>query len=284
MKNLTAIISLILVISTCKASACNFSAVNVSTGKASACNVSACNSPAGNAPVSNVFTGDRLSYTSSTSVTSVTLANVEDNKTSDILSRFTSRLKSLSALELEFSIESEGSRITGTIHSQKHSYRLINNQMEVYCDGKSKWIYNKDYKEVTIFKNDTSQTDITENPAAFFNTIGTNYSYDASAKSWTAGSAAVPASLNNSTVPAVIKGKQILLIELRPKDKKAPYTSITLGIEKGTLNPLIVAFLSKDGSRNTIWITRFGGHTEWPSEYFVFSSDSIKDLTISDLR
>ncbi len=33
MKNLTAIISLILVISTCKASACNFSAVNVSTGK-----------------------------------------------------------------------------------------------------------------------------------------------------------------------------------------------------------------------------------------------------------
>ncbi|MCK9304834.1 MAG: outer membrane lipoprotein carrier protein LolA [Bacteroidales bacterium] len=225
-------------------------------------------------------------------------SNIDGNKASDILSSFTGRLKSLPAFELEFSMGAEGAVIAGTIQSQKNSFRLINDIIEIYCDGKEKWIFNKDYNEVTIFKHDTSQTDITENPAAFFNTIGTNFSYDSGAKSWTVGQSDIASSKGNApssvtdnspssvtgNAPSPVRGKQLWLIELKPKNKKLAYSSITLGIEKETFIPVMISYLSKDGSRLITWVTRFGEHKEWPAEHFVFPADSLQRNTVNDLR
>ena len=192
--------------------------------------------------------------------------NAQQNKSSEILSLFTSMLKALPAFELQFTMETDGSVVDGTIHSQKESFKLINNHMEIYCDGKTKWIYNIDNKEITIVNNDPSTTDLTENPMAFFTSLENNYSYEQKPKSKT------------------VSNKNLWLIELRPKNKHFAYSSIIIGVEKESLVPVQMEYNSKDGTAQVIYITKFEERRPWPQGYFVFPENIMKGLNISDLR
>ncbi len=184
----------------------------------------------------------------------------------DILQRFSAKMKAIPAFEMKFQMVVDGFKIVGTIQSQKESFKLTNSQIELYCNGKVKWIYNIDNKELTILANDQSQTDITENPLAFLTSLEQGYTYSEKALS---GSAS---------------GKSVWLIELKPKNKRLAYKSITIGIEKSTLKPVSVQYLAKNGAKHIVDVTSFAEKSPWPVSYFTFPSSRMKGLSVTDLR
>ncbi|MFA6334595.1 MAG: outer membrane lipoprotein carrier protein LolA [Bacteroidales bacterium] len=187
-------------------------------------------------------------------------------RSADILCQFTAKMKSIPAFEMNFSMVLDGSKIEGVVQSQKESFKLTNSQLELYCDGVTKWVYNIDNKELTIMTNDPSQTDLTENPLAFLSSLEKGYNYSDKARSGSAG------------------GKPIWLIELKPLNKRLAYTSITIGIEKGTLRPVSVQYLSKNGAKHTATITIFTEKSPWPANHFTFPASRMSGINVTDLR
>ena len=187
-------------------------------------------------------------------------------RSADILRQFTAKMKSISAFELKFSMVLDGSYFEGVVQSQGQSFKFTNSQLELYCDGTTKWVYNIDNKELIILPNDSSQTDLTENPLAFLTSLEKGYSYNDKARTGSVGD------------------KSLWFIELKPLNKKLAYTSITLGIEKGTLRPVSVEYLSKDGTKHIAKITSFLEKSPWPATNFTFPTTRMSGLTVTDLR
>ncbi|OFY38475.1 MAG: hypothetical protein A2X18_03100 [Bacteroidetes bacterium GWF2_40_14] len=193
-----------------------------------------------------------------------TLNNLSTN--SEILGQFTAKLKSYPAFEMKFSMVVDGSEFEGVVQSQGESFRLTNSQLELYCNGTTKWIYNIDNKEITITGNDPSQTDLTENPMAFLTSLEKGYSY------------------NEKPVSTTESGKAAWKIELKTVNKKLAYTSITLLVEKSSLKPLAVEYLAKNGTKHVARISYFLGKRPWPLSYFSFPESRMNGLSVTDLR
>jgi outer membrane lipoprotein-sorting protein len=167
---------------------------------------------------------------------------------------------------MRFSLVVDGSEFEGIVQSQGESFRLTNSQLELYCNGTTKWIYNIDNKELTIMPNDLSQTDLMENPMAFLTSLGKGYSY------------------NEKPVETTESGKTAWKIEMKTVNKKLAYTSITLIVEKSTLKPLAVEYLAKNGTLHVARIPYLVGKRPWPAGYFSFPQSRMNGLSVTDLR
>jgi len=185
---------------------------------------------------------------------------------SEILRQFTSKLKSYPAFEMKFSMVVDGSELEGVVQSQGESFRLTNSQLELYCNGSTKWVYNIDNKELVIMSNDLSKTDLLENPLAFLSSLEKGYTHSEK-----------PRSVTES-------GKAVWKIELKTVNKKLAYTSITLVVEKSSLKPLAVEYLAKNGTRHVARISYFVEKKPWSASYFSFPESRMNGLNVTDLR
>lgn len=170
------------------------------------------------------------------------------NKTSDILSALSRNIKSAPSIRMEFDIyvSSSNDSYSGTVLAAGNSYKLVNPQFELYCDGESKWMVNHTDREITVFQHDASQTDIVENPLGFFTSIGNSYNF--AERSW-------KEFIRN--VNPVINGKEVWMVNLKPKNSRAPYKTIKLGIDTNNNQPVIVVYTSRDNSVFTIVVKKF---------------------------
>ena len=161
---------------------------------------------------------------------------------------------------MEFEMISGSGSYNGSVVASGGAYKMENNELELFCDGETKWIVNHSGKEISIFHHDPGHTDIVENPMGFFGSIDKGYTF--SEKS----------SLDN---------KGLYIIELKPKNKHTAYKTITLGIEPGSFNPRLVKYTSKDNTVYTIIISKFTSSNQpltpssfrlpepYPSGYFI---------------
>ncbi|MFA5642502.1 MAG: hypothetical protein WC945_07245, partial [Bacteroidales bacterium] len=99
-----------------------------------------------------------------------------------LLDQMAQALKEKKAIELTFELTAAdptgaiNGSIDGEVQAQGYSFKLINQEMEIYCDSHSKWILNKQTNELTIFPNDTTQTDMIENPIGFLTSLNSQNS------------------------------------------------------------------------------------------------------------
>lgn len=155
----------------------------------------------------------------------------------------------------------------GVVQAQGNSYKLTNPELELYCDGYTKWILNISSKEMVIVPNDPTATDIVENPLGFLTSLNKGYEYPFRVFS---GSRS---------------GKQIWVVDLTPLNKRLAYKSISVGIEKNTYIPRMIKYLAKDGTSYIINITRFEKQNSVrPKEYFQFPAYRLKGLEVNDMR
>lgn len=187
-------------------------------------------------------------------------------QTTDILNQFTAKIKSMPAFEMKFSMVDQGSDYEGIVQSQGEMFRFTSSVWEFFCDGTSKWIYNIENKELTILKFDRNQSEISENPLAFFETFEKNYSY------------------NPKALSAIVNGLEVWRIGLKPLDKKLAYSSITLTIEKATLSPVTLEFIAKNEAKYLTRITSLVEKAPWPVSYFTFPTSRLTGLNVTDLR
>lgn len=194
-----------------------------------------------------------------------------------LLSKMVTAIKKGEALELNFNmtaVSDKGAVIgsfSGVVCAQGYAFKLENPQLEIYCDGDSKWIYNIDEKEVTIFPNDTSQVDLIENPIGFLLSLGSSdaqFKYPNRARE-----------TKSST-----DSKKLWSIELTPKSKYSPYKSLSICIDKSSYLPVMLMYRSSDDSSYTISISSFNYMPLWPISYFTFPQTKLKRANVTDLR
>ena len=197
-----------------------------------------------------------------------------------LLEQMAQALKNKPAIELTFELTAAdptgavNGSLEGSVQAQGYSFKLINPELEVYCDSKSKWIVNKTTKELTIFPNDTTQTDLVENPVGFLTSLNKANSQFS-----------LPRTAVQTVTPQGCKA--IWQIELTPKNKYAAYKSLIIGIEKDTYLPCLIRYQSTDDSSYTIHIKTIKTQTtRWPITNFQIPPSylSNKTITITDLR
>ena len=206
--------------------------------------------------------------------------SAQNPKTSDIVRFLTETIKTMPAVEMDFELiqnKPAGKNMPssrgdipiykGVVQAQGNSYKLTNPELELYCDGYTKWILNISSKELVIVPNDATATDIVENPLGFLTSLNKGYEYPFRVFS---GSRS---------------GKQIWVVDLTPLNKRLAYKSISVGIEKNTYIPKMIKYLAKDGTSYIINITRFEKQNSVrPKEFFQFPASRLKGLEVNDMR
>ena len=193
-----------------------------------------------------------------------------NTNSAQLLRKMTEAIKENAAVELKFEMVANiaGSAtpdaFKGTVQAQGNAFRLINPHVELFCDGKSKWIVNVDAGELTIFPNDTTQKDLVENPVGFLTSLGgpdSGYKF-----------------------PEKPKDGPVWIIELTPVSKRTAYKNVIVGINKITNLPVSIEYNGKDGSNYKVVITSFKSVPVWALSNFVFPESKMSGLTVTDLR
>lgn len=201
----------------------------------------------------------------------VSIASKSALSTTDLLSKMRTAIKQHPAIEVAFLMSAKSAQgellgdFSGTVQAQGHAFKMVNPQLELFCDGKSKWILSTEINELTIFPNDTSDTDLVENPIGFLTSLGTqtsSYSYSARLKE-----------SNGNWV-----------VELIPSNKIMPYKSVLVGIDKVSNLPVKIEYTAKDGSSYVVVIKSFKPSSGWPLDSFIFPANRMKGLVVTDLR
>jgi len=206
--------------------------------------------------------------------------SAQNPKTSDIVRFLTETIKTMPAVEMDFELiqdKSAGKNTAssrgnvpiykGVVQAQGSSYKLINPELELYCDGFTKWILNISSKELVIVPNDAKATDIVENPLGFLTSLNKGYEYPFRVFSGSRN------------------GKQIWVVDLTPVNKRLAYKSISVGVEKNSYIPRMIKYVAKDGTSYIINITRFERQNSVrPKEFFQFPTSRLKGLEVNDMR
>jgi outer membrane lipoprotein-sorting protein len=214
--------------------------------------------------------------------------SAQNPKSAEIIRYFINTIKSMPGIDMEFELRTEningslskagsgsnsgtasGSSAVykGTVNAQGDAYKLINPDLEIYCDGHSKWLVNQNDKEVIILPHDPSVTDIVENPLGFMTSVDKGYEYPFRVFS---GSRS---------------GKQIWVVELTPLNKRAAYKSISIGMEKNTYIPVMIKYVAKDNTGYTIDVKKFTKvNSLRPKEFFQLIPARLKGYEVNDMR
>ncbi len=210
----------------------------------------------------------------------VTTSIAQAPEAAKLLGQMAQALKEKPAIELNFELTAAhpsgavNGSMQGTVQAQGYAFKLINPELEIYCDGKSKWILNKETRDLTIFPNDTTQTDLIENPVGFLTSLTKSNSQFTH-----------PRKAVETRKPQ--DGKPIWQIELAPKSKFAAYKSLIIAVDKESHLPCIIRYQSTDNSSYTIHIKSIKSQaTSWPISHFQIPSSYLSqpNITITDLR
>lgn len=154
---------------------------------------------------------------------------------------------------------------SGRVSTQGSAFKMVNEDIEVYCDGSSKWILNKTAGELTILPNDTSAVDIAENPVGFIARLGSEKSgFKFSDK---------PKSSND-----------LWVIEMTPSAKRSPYKRVVVSVNKGDNMPAVIEFISADESSYRIVVKEFKKVAISDLGAFAFPKNRMEGITVTDLR
>ena len=175
----------------------------------------------------------------SVSVTGVCAAEQGDRipRPEELLGRMRKALDALGPAQFAFEFRAgnqageELGEEAGTFTAQGECFRLEGSVLTVYCDGVTKWIYDRDAQEITIFPHDTASTDPAENPFAVLRKADPeDYSFRGAVRKVDAAD-----------------GQAAWLMVMAPKDRNAAYTLIEFTVSRQTMLPVAVSYRSRNG-------------------------------------
>jgi outer membrane lipoprotein-sorting protein len=198
---------------------------------------------------------------------------MDAQNTKQLLNTFTEKITGYKTIEMAFTltfdnpIKGAANNYEGTLLCMGDKYRLLTDEWEVYCDGRSKWLCNKETNEVVIqyVSDDNEAADITDHPLRFLTSYAKEFSYKQKGESRT----------DNGTT--------LIDIVFLPKEKKAAYTSIQLTLEKDTALPHTIQYHANNGNYS-IRITRITPDVAAFDGYFAFPKHRFPTIEIIDLR
>lgn len=137
---------------------------------------------------------------------------------------------------------------------------------EIYCNGKSLWVYLPSNNEVQINDFDPEEAEGFLSPKDLLR-IYENGEYAFAI-----------------TAEEVVNGRKVTMIEFKPLDKNSEYSKMRLAVNTKTNRAESIKVFSKDGSRYTLKINVFEGNKEFKSSTFDFDIARHPGVRVEDLR
>ena len=203
------------------------------------------------------------------SVVTVQAQNQTDKKADEILKSLSKKYKTYSTVQADFNYKIEhpeqktNESHHGSLLSKGNKYKLLINNQEIICDGKTAWTYLKEANEVQV--NDASTKSDAITPNNIFTMYETGF-------------------LFKLTEEKNEGAKQIETIELIPVDKNKKFFKAQLKINKTDMTLVSSKIYNKDGSHFTYSITKFTGNTPIADDQFTFNAAGHPKVEVIDLR
>lgn len=198
------------------------------------------------------------------------MERIADKKAKDILLGVTNKYKAMNAMKAEFSFTMENQQekinesYTGTlfVKPKGNKYKIDLKNQEIISDGKNKWTYLKDAKEVQV-----SLVEIGEevNPAQIFTIYEKGYSY---------------VFIEEKS----IKGKLYQVIELTPVNKDKDIFKARLMVDKAQKQLVEIKLFAKNGNRFNYSVKALTPNPPVSDAFFTFDKKSHPGVEVIDLR
>lgn len=194
-----------------------------------------------------------------------------DPKAKVILDRMKKMSQSKKSTEIDFNLVIEQAEQKkpetqkGKIVQSGKKFFASTSDQEIYCDGKTVWIYLKDANEVQVNNYDPMATNDFLSPEQVIKMYETGeYLYAI-------------------TGEETLGQKQLTNIEFKPRNKNSQYSKIRMGIEKGD-KPNYIKVFTKNGSKFTLVINNITYDRNYTTDYFVFNNKKHPGVLVEDLR
>lgn len=184
-------------------------------------------------------------------------------------------LKNSGTMEFGFVFRAENSKgelineTDGTFVAEGECFKMNTPDLEMYCDGASKWLYDMLNDEITIFPHDPNTVEIAENPFAVLNRI-TPEAY----------------TFRSGVKVMQDKGVTSYRVVMAPKDKSLSYSELAMTVNGTAWLPSEMEYQSVTGDRYIVKINRSGKVPVKGKDYFTPSEELLSnpDIYITDLR
>lgn len=193
----------------------------------------------------------------------------------DVLNNMQRVLSGMETAEFTFSFKAYGESgdlvadESGNFVAQGDCFRLASGSVEVYCDGRAKWIYDKENTEITVFPHDSLSSDPAENPfAALVRTDPALYSF------------------RGGVDVTDRDGVRIYSFTMVPKDNRAPYREICISVDASTWLPAEAGYVGRGGDVYELHIGRVKSVQRKNHDFFVPSEELLDnpDVYVTDMR
>jgi len=196
----------------------------------------------------------------------------------DVLKKMGSAIDNLGALKLKFVVNAEidaaGKSVSsadsyfGSVEVEGNSFKMVSPDFEIFCDGVSKWILNVASDELTIFPNDTTHTDMVENPVGFLRSLasGKDNGY------------------KHSQRATLSSDGNLWQVELTPSGRGSLCKNLIISVNRNDYLPFSIVYNGTDGSGYRVEITSFMKVDKWEDGNFIFPESRKRGLQVTDLR
>jgi outer membrane lipoprotein-sorting protein len=187
-----------------------------------------------------------------------------------VLDGLSAKLKSFKAVQSNFSLKVEDSKgklqgsKAGVVYLKGNKYHLSMAGIDIFCDGKDIWTYDKSSNEVTITKSDPTAQTIS--PDKFFTDF---YDKDFLYK------------LNGESK---VGGRVVQEVELTPVDKTKNFFKALLYIDKAKHTPVSIKWFDKGGNRYTLMTSKLNGNASFTDAQLVYNKAKYPGAEVIDLR
>lgn len=198
-------------------------------------------------------------------------ASDSDPKAKKLLDALKKDYNSYKAIEVSFELileltgQSKETQ-TGKLIQQGEKYYVSLADQEIFCDGKSLWLYLKSMKEAQLNNAESGISEDFVSPKDMLRMYENGkYAYAI-------------------TGEVVENGTNVTQIEFKPLDKKSPYSKLRLSINKKTNKAASLKIFSKDGSRYTLNVKNILPNKAYTADVFVFNAKKYPGVRVEDLR
>ena len=187
-----------------------------------------------------------------------------------VLDALSTKLKSFKAVQSNFSLKVEDSKgkpqgsKSGVIYLKGSKYHISMAGMEIYCDGKDNWTYDKSSNEVTITKSEPTSQTISPDKL-FTNFYDKDFLYK----------------LNGERQ---VGGRTVQEIELTPIDKTKTFFKALLYVDKTQHILVSMKWFDKSGNRYTLDTSKLNGNAPFTDAQIVYSKGKFPGAEEVDLR
>ncbi|QGY46201.1 hypothetical protein GM418_21810 [Maribellus comscasis] len=195
-----------------------------------------------------------------------------DEKAKDILDQVSSKTRSYTTIEADFSFTMENKEMEiheandGTIKLKGEKYAVVLPELgvKIYSDGETLWNYMEDGNQVTISTIDEESGDLMD-PSSLFNIYEKGF--------------------QSKFVEEKKEGnKSLYIIDLFPDENFQEVSKINIAVNKSTLMIDSATLYENGGNMYSIKVKNIETNKSFPDSDFVFNADDYEDVEVIDFR